>query len=100
MTPPNERSWQQRCCCSFTKTAAVHGMISAVHRLRHYLQKSLDVVSTVQECGLIFLVVKIELKRVFKVPILGISDAANSVSVELNLMEFYLYFTLIKTAKK
>ena len=32
-------------------------------------------------------------------PILGISDAANSVSVELNLMEFYLYFTLIKTAK-
>ena len=44
--------------------------------------------------------VKIELKIVFKVPILVHIDAANSVSVELKLMELYLYFTLIKTAKK
>ena len=44
--------------------------------VRHYLQKSLYGVSTVQECWLIFLVVKIELKRVFKVPILVIIDAA------------------------
>ena len=75
-------------------------MISAVRKLRHYLQKSLDGVSTVQECGLIFLVVKIELKRVFKVPILVHIDAAVFVSVELNFRKFYLYFTLIKTAKK
>ena len=76
--------------------SAVHGMIF----VRHYLQKSLYGVSTVQECGLIFFVVKIELKRVFKVPILVTIDAANSVSVELKKVEFYLYFTLIKTAKK
>ena len=77
--------------------AATDGMISAV---RHYLQKSLDGVSTVQECGLIFFVVKIERKLVFKVPILVHIDAAIFVSIELKLMEFYLYFTLIKTAKK
>jgi hypothetical protein len=53
-------------------TAAVNGMIS----VRHYLQKSLYGVSTVQECGLIFFVVKIELKIVFKVPILVTIDAA------------------------
>ena len=68
--------------------------------VRHYLQKSLDCVNQGQECGLIFFLVKIELKRVFKVPILVHIDAAVFVSVELNLMEFYLYFTLIKTAKK
>ena len=50
--------------------------------------------------GLIFLVVKIELKRVFKVLILGTINAANSVSVELKKVEFYLYFTLIKSEKK
>ena len=44
--------------------------------VRHYLQKSLYGVSTVQECWLIFLVVKIELKRVFKVPILVAIGAA------------------------
>ena len=41
------------------------GMISTV---RHYLQKSAYGVRTIQECGLIFLAVKIGLKRVFKVP--------------------------------
>ena len=35
--------------------------------------------------------VKIERKLVFKVPILVHIDAAVFVSVELNLMEFYLY---------
>ena len=68
--------------------------------LRHYLQKSLDGGSTVQVRGPNFFVVKIELKRVFKVPILVTIDAANSVSVELKKVEFYLYFTLIQTAKK
>ena len=51
--------------------------------VRHYLQKSLDGVSTVQECGPIFLVVKIEKKIVFKVPILVTIDAAIFVSIEL-----------------
>ena len=75
---------------------AIHGM-NSVRQLR---QKSLHCVNQGQECGPIFFVVKIELKRVFKVPILVTIDAANSVSVELKKVEFYLYFTLIKTAKK
>ena len=65
-----------------TDIAAVHGMIS-VRELRHYLQKSLYGVNQGQECGLIFFVVKIELKRVFKVPILVTIDAAIFVSIEL-----------------
>ena len=82
MTPPNEHSIMMRLPNQLL-SSAVHGMISNVRGSRHYLQKSLDGVSTAQECGPIFFVVKIELKRVFKVPILVTIDAANSVSVEL-----------------
>ena len=70
MTPPNERqAWAHLA----TDDAAVHGMISAV---RHYLQKSLYGVTTLQECGPNFFLVKLEWKLVFKVPILVTFDAA------------------------
>ena len=51
---------------------AVHSMIF----VRHYLQKSLYGVTTLQECGPNFFLVKLKWKLVFKVPILVTFDAA------------------------